>query len=52
MSKFSNKIFNGDCLKELRKIPDNTFDLVFADPPYNLQIGTKLTRQTRAKLTE
>ena len=34
MSKFSNKIYNGDCLKELKKIPDKTFDLVFADPPY------------------
>ena len=50
MSKFSNKIFNGDCLKELRKIPDNTFDLVFADPPYNLQIGAKLTRPDSSKV--
>ena len=30
-----NKIINGDSLKELKKIPDETFDLVFADPPYN-----------------
>ena len=44
MLKFQNKIINGDCLKELKKIPDNSFDLVFADPPYNLQIGEKLTR--------
>ena len=39
MLKFQNKIINGDCLKELKKIPDNSFDLVFADPPYNMQIG-------------
>ena len=36
MFKFSNKIINGDCLKELKKIPDKSFDLVFADPPYNI----------------
>ena len=31
MFKFSNKIINGDCLKELKKIPDKIFDLVFID---------------------
>ena len=50
MSKFSNKILNGDCLKELKKIPDKTFDLVFADPPYNMQIGEKLTRPDSSKV--
>ena len=38
---FKNKIINGDCLIELKKIPDRTFDLVFADPPYNLQLKNK-----------
>ena len=28
-----NKLINGDSLKELKKIPDETFDLIFADPP-------------------
>ena len=41
---FKNKIINGDCLVELKKIPNKTFDLVFADPPYNLQLKNKLTR--------
>ncbi len=50
MLKFSNKILNGDCLKELKKIPDRTFDLVFADPPYNMQIGEKLTRPDSSKV--
>ena len=50
MSKFSNKILNGNCLKELKKIPDKTFDLVFADPPYNMQIGEKLTRPDSSKV--
>ena len=38
MLQFSNKIINGDSLKEIKKIPNNSFDLVFADPPYNMQI--------------
>tara|TARA_A100001015_G_scaffold135703_1_gene150578 strand:- start:355 stop:1428 length:1074 start_codon:yes stop_codon:yes gene_type:complete len=50
MKIYSNKILNGDCLKELKKIPDKTFDLVFADPPYNLQIGEKLTRPDSSKV--
>ena len=37
--KLYNKIVNGDSLKELRKIPDETFDLIFADPPYNFDIN-------------
>ena len=37
--KLYNKIVNGDSLKELRKIPDETFDLIFADPPYFLSNG-------------
>ena len=50
MSKFLNRIVNGDCLKELKKIPNKTFDLIFADPPYNMQIGEKLTRPDSSKV--
>ena len=35
MSKFLNKIVNGDALKILKTIPSKTFDLIFADPPYD-----------------
>ena len=41
MTKFFNKIVNGESLEILKKIPDKTFDLVFADPPYNMQTGEK-----------
>ena len=41
---FKNKLINGDSLQELKKIPDETFDLIFADPPYNLQLKSELTR--------
>lgn len=39
-----DQIIEGDCLEELRKLPDGCADLVFADPPYNLQLGGGLTR--------
>ena len=45
-----NKIVNGDSLKELKKIPDDTFDLIFADPPYNLQLQNHLIRPDRSKV--
>jgi len=50
MTKFLNKITNGNSLEILQKIPDKTFDLVFADPPYNLQIGKKLKRPDDSKV--
>ena len=50
MSKFHNNIINGDSLKELKKIPSKTFDLVFADPPYNMQIGETLRRPDSSKV--
>ncbi len=51
VSNFKNKIINGDSLKELKKIPKETFDLIFADPPYNLQLKNKLTRPDRSKVS-
>jgi site-specific DNA-methyltransferase (adenine-specific)/modification methylase len=50
MSKFLNKIVNGNSLEILKIIPNKTFDLIFADPPYNLQIGKKLKRPDDSKV--
>ena len=47
---FKNKIINGDSIEELKKIPRETFDLIFADPPYNLQLKSELTRPDRSKV--
>lgn len=33
----TNRIIQGDCVAELRKLPPNSIDFVFADPPYNLR---------------
>ncbi len=48
---FKNKIINGNSLEELKKIPRETFDLIFADPPYNLQLKSELTRPDRSKVS-
>jgi len=45
-----NRILVGDCLQELRKIPAGSVDLVFADPPYNLQLAGDLTRPDQSKV--
>ena len=37
-------IYHGDCIEQLRKLPDESVDLVFADPPYNLQLSGALRR--------
>ena len=49
-SNLKNKIINGDSIKELKKIPDESFDLIFADPPYNLQLRNELIRPDRSKV--
>jgi site-specific DNA-methyltransferase (adenine-specific) len=36
MKKFIGKIHHGDCLEGLKKIPDQTVHLAFADPPFNI----------------
>ena len=50
VKKLHNKIINGDSLEELKKIPDETFDLIFADPPYNLQLQNSLIRPDRSRV--
>lgn len=30
------RLYNGDCIKIMRSLPDNCVDLIFADPPFNL----------------
>src|SRR5258706_13435853 len=40
----TNRILVGDCVGELAKLPANSVDLVFADPPYNLQLQGDLKR--------
>ena len=39
-----NTIIQGDCIEELKSFPNNSIDLIFADPPYNLQLNVELHR--------
>ena len=39
-----NTIAVGDCIKEMARLPAECVDLVFADPPYNLQLESTLSR--------
>ena len=50
MDLIPNRIIEGDCIEVLSKLPDNSVDLVFADPPYNLQLGGGLTRPDQSKV--
>lgn len=34
-----NNIINGECISEMKKLPDSSIDLIIADPPYNLSKG-------------
>lgn len=38
------RILPGDCVEAMRSLPDASVDLIFADPPYNLQLGGDLNR--------
>lgn len=53
MKKFTNNghtIYLGDCLEVLSKIPDNSIDLIFADPPYN--IGKKFNGKSEKRAAD
>ncbi|MBB1248590.1 site-specific DNA-methyltransferase [Rhizobium sp. G21] len=39
-----NSIIKGDCVAALEALPDKSVDVIFADPPYNLQLGGALHR--------
>ncbi len=38
------RILDGDCIAAMRSLPSASVDMVFADPPYNLQLGGDLNR--------
>ena len=40
----ANRLLRGDCIAEMAKLPDGCIDMIFADPPYNLQLGGDLFR--------
>jgi modification methylase len=45
-----NKIIIGDCIEQLSLLPEASIDLVFADPPYNLQLAGELYRPNNSRV--
>jgi len=41
---WENRILSGDCVEIMNGLPEGSVDMVFADPPYNLQLSGELTR--------
>ena len=44
------RIIEGDCLGEMARLPAASVDLVFADPPYNLQLNGELHRPDNSRV--
>ena len=47
---FRNTIIKGDCVAALDRLPDQSADMIFADPPYNLQLEGALHRPDQSKV--
>lgn len=45
-----DRILPGDCIEVLQSLPENSVDLIFADPPYNLQLRNDLYRPDTSKV--
>ena len=45
-----NRIIHGECVAEMRKLPDSSIDLIIADPPYNLSKGGAWKYDTTVEL--
>jgi modification methylase len=45
-----NTILGGDCIEEMRGLPEASVDLIFADPPYNLQLRGTLHRPNNSQV--
>jgi modification methylase len=43
-------ILDGDCIEIMRSLPEGSVDLIFADPPYNLQLKGDLHRPDNSKV--
>src|SRR5690348_4707862 len=48
--KSEDRIILGDCIAEMARLPEKSVDLVFADPPYNLQLGGELLRPNNSRV--
>ncbi len=45
-----NVILQGDCVDHMAALPEGSVDMVFADPPYNLQLANELVRPDTSRV--
>lgn len=45
-----NQILSGDCIEQMNRLPESSVDLIFADPPYNLQLRGDLHRPDNSRV--
>ncbi|MBB97610.1 MAG: modification methylase [Rhodobacteraceae bacterium] len=45
-----NKVIAGDCIEVMNGLPEGSVDLIFADPPYNLQLKNQLHRPDNSRV--
>ncbi|MDH5798916.1 MAG: site-specific DNA-methyltransferase, partial [Paracoccaceae bacterium] len=45
-----NQILSGDCIDVMNSLPEGSIDLIFADPPYNLQLKGDLHRPDNSRV--
>jgi site-specific DNA-methyltransferase (adenine-specific) len=45
-----DQVIQGDCLDVLKELPEKSVDLIFADPPYNLQLQKTLWRPNMTRV--
>ena len=48
-SNLHNRIYSGDCIENLVRLPSDSVDMIFADPPYWMQTEGELLRTTGTK---
>ncbi len=50
LKSYLNRVVVGDCIERMNELPPESIDLVFADPPYNLQLNGDLERPNQTKV--
>jgi modification methylase len=45
-----DRVIEGDCIESLKALPEASVDLIFADPPYNLQLQNELRRPDQSRV--
>src|SRR5690606_6756488 len=49
-AQWLDTILKGDCVAALERLPEKSVDMVFADPPYNLQLDGDLHRPDQSRV--